>query len=65
MEKVAFNKKILFTNKFALILRKKIVNCYIWSINFMALKLDTSEIRSDIPGEFKNVVLEKDGDKLD
>jgi len=31
----------------------------------MALKLDTWEIRSDIPGEFKNVVLEKDGDKLD
>jgi len=31
----------------------------------MALNLDTSEIRSDIPGEFKNVVLEKDGDQLD
>jgi len=28
-------------------------------------KLDTSECRSEIPGKFWNVVLEKDGDHLD
>jgi hypothetical protein len=28
-------------------------------------KLDTSESRSEIPGKFWNVVLEKDGDQLD
>jgi hypothetical protein len=31
----------------------------------MALNLDISEFRSDIPGEVKNVVPEKDGDQLD
>jgi hypothetical protein len=65
MEKVAFNKKTLFTSKLDLISRKKLVNCYIWSIDFMALNLDPSEIRSDIIGEFKNVGLEKNGDQLD
>jgi hypothetical protein len=29
------------------------------------LKLDTSESRSEIPGRFLNVVLEKNGDQLD
>jgi hypothetical protein len=31
MEKVAFNKKIHFTNKFDLFSKKKLVNCYVWS----------------------------------
>ena len=32
----------------------------------MALNLDTSEIRSEIPGKCLNVILEKDGeDQLD
>jgi hypothetical protein len=32
MAKAAFNKKTLFTNKFDLNLRKKLVKCYILSI---------------------------------
>jgi hypothetical protein len=32
MTKVEFNKKILFTSKLDLNLRKKLVKCYIWSI---------------------------------
>jgi hypothetical protein len=32
MAKAAFNKKILFTCKLDLNLRKKLVKCYIWSI---------------------------------
>ena len=32
MAKAAFNKKILFTSKLDLNLRKKLVMCYIWSI---------------------------------
>jgi hypothetical protein len=32
MAKAAFNKKTLFTSKLDLNLRKKLVNCYIWSI---------------------------------
>jgi hypothetical protein len=32
MAKAAFNKKILFTSKLDLNLRKKLVKCYIWSL---------------------------------
>jgi hypothetical protein len=32
MAKAAFNKETLFTSKFDLNLRKKLVKCYIWSI---------------------------------
>jgi hypothetical protein len=32
MEKAAFNKRVLFTSKIELELRKKLVICYIWSI---------------------------------
>jgi len=39
MEKVAFNKETIFTNKFDLISRKKIVNCYIWSINLYRVEI--------------------------
>jgi hypothetical protein len=31
MAKAAFSKKILFTSKLHLNLKKKLVNCYIWS----------------------------------
>jgi hypothetical protein len=45
MAKAAFNKKrILFTNKLDLNLRKKLVKCYIWSIGLCgAGTWDTSE----------------------
>jgi hypothetical protein len=48
-------------------LRKKLVECYIWSIAFYGVgKWDTSKSRPEIPGKFRNVVLEKDGeDQLD
>jgi hypothetical protein len=36
-------------------LRKKLVKCYIWSI-----ALYGAETRSEVPGKFWNVVLEKD-----
>jgi hypothetical protein len=40
MAKVAFNKKrTLFTSTLDLELRKKLVNCYVWSIALMVLKL--------------------------
>jgi hypothetical protein len=40
MAKAAFNKKkILFTSKLDLNLRKKLVKCYIWDIAFDYLKL--------------------------
>jgi hypothetical protein len=32
MAKAAFNKKIIFTRKMDLNLRKKLVKCYIWSL---------------------------------
>ena len=32
MAKAAVNKKTLFTSKLDLNLRKKLVNCYVWSI---------------------------------
>jgi hypothetical protein len=42
MEKAAFNKKkTLFTSKLALNLRKKVVNCYIWSIAFYGAEMWT------------------------
>jgi hypothetical protein len=55
MTKAAFNmKKNLFTSKLDLNLRKKLVKC------------DASGSRSETPGKFWNVVLEKDGeDQLD
>jgi hypothetical protein len=40
MAKAASNKKTtLFTSKWVLSLRKKLVNCYLWSILVMVLKL--------------------------
>jgi hypothetical protein len=61
MTKAAFNrKKTLFTSKLDLNLRKKLVKCYIWSVR--CWNLDTSDSRSEVPGNFWNVVLEKDGE---
>jgi hypothetical protein len=36
--KAAFNKITLFTSKLNLILRDKLIQCYIWNIAFMVLK---------------------------
>jgi len=41
MEKAAFNKKTLFTNKLDLNLRKKLVKCYIWSMAFYGAESGT------------------------
>ena len=38
MPQRAFNKKILFTSKLHLHLRKKLVRCYIWSIDLYGAK---------------------------
>jgi hypothetical protein len=64
MAKTAFNmKKILFTSKLDIKLRNKLVKLYIWSTTLScAFKVDTSGGRSEKPGEFLNVVLEKDGE---
>jgi hypothetical protein len=57
----------IFTSKLDLNLRKKLVNCYIWSIalygpvTWMVQKVDQKYLAS-----FENMVLEKDGeDQLD
>jgi hypothetical protein len=68
MEKAAFNKKkTLCTSKLDLNLRKKLVKCHIWSTALYGAETWTaSESRSEIPGKFCNVVLEKNGeDRLD
>jgi hypothetical protein len=54
MAKAALNKKkILFTSKLDLELRKKLVKCYIWSIAYIWCgNLDSSETRSEVPGKF-------------
>jgi hypothetical protein len=46
--------------EFDLNLRKKLMKCYIHVI--WCWTVDTSESRSEIPGKFQNVVLEKDGE---
>jgi hypothetical protein len=55
-------RKKIFITKLDLILRKALVKCYtlsralyVWCWNF-----DISPSRSEIPGKFRNVVLEKD-----
>ena len=67
MAKAAFNKKkILFTSKLDLNLRKKLVKCYIWSMVFMVLKLGRFGQQIRNTWKVLNVVLEKDGeDQLD
>jgi hypothetical protein len=49
MAKAAFNKKTLFTSKWDLNLRKKLVKCFVWYWN-----LDTSEGRSEIPRKLES-----------
>jgi len=39
MAKAAFSKKTLFTSKLDLNMRKKLIKFYIWSMDFMVLKL--------------------------
>jgi len=68
MEKAAFNKrKALFSSKLDLHITEKtskmldLEHSFVWCRN-----LHTSESRSEIPGKFSNVVLEKKGeDHLD
>ena len=65
MAEAAFNKKrALLTGTLDLELRKKLVKCYIWSIALYGA--ETWDSRSETPGKFLDVVLEKDGkDQLD
>ena len=68
MAKAAFNKKKnLFTSKLDLNLRKKLVKSYFWSMALYGAETWTLRgNRSETPGKFLNVVLEKDGeDQLD
>jgi len=68
MTKAAFNKKkTLFISKLDVNLRKKLVKCYIWSMALCGAETwDASGSRSEIPGKFLDVVLEKDEeDQLD
>ena len=62
MAKAAFSKKKnLFTSTLDLNLRKKVVKCYIWNMAlYGAGNFDASGSRSETPGKFLNVVLEKD-----
>jgi len=63
MAKAAFNKKNLFTSKLDLNLWKKLVKCYIWSIAVYGAETWTlRKSGSEIPGKFRKVVLEKDGE---
>jgi hypothetical protein len=61
MAKTAFNKtKTPFTSKMELRLRKKLATCYVGSIAFVwCWNLDAAENRSEISGNFWNVVLQK------
>ena len=55
MAKAAFNnKETLFTKKLNLNLRKRLVNCYIWSIALYGAETGTlGESRSEIPGSLE------------
>ena len=53
MANAAFNRKNLFTSQLEVNVRRKQVKFYIWSTSFYgAGNLDTSECRSEIPGNF-------------
>ena len=64
MAKATFhNKKNLFTSKLDLNLRKKLVKCYVWSIALYGAETWTlRKSGSEIPGKFRKVMLEKDGE---
>ena len=56
------NRKNLYTSKFVLNLRKKLLKCYVWGTAlYGAENLDARGNRSETPGKFRNVVLVKDG----
>jgi len=51
MAKAAFNKTMaLFTSTLDLKFRKKLVNCYVWSITLHGA--ETWMLRADTPGKF-------------
>jgi hypothetical protein len=54
MAKAEFNKKMaVFTTTMDLELRKKLINCYIWSIALYGAETwDASSSRSETPGKF-------------
>jgi hypothetical protein len=61
--KAGFKKKSLLTSKLDLSLRKKPVNCYIWSVALCGVETGILQgSRSETPGKFSNVVPEKDGE---
>ena len=64
MAKAAFNKKKnLFTSTLDLNLWKKLVKCYMWSMALYGAETWTlRKSGSEIPGKFRKVVLEKDGE---
>ena len=43
-------------------LSKKLVKCYIWSVTFYGAEIWTLKSRSEVPGKFSNVVLQKNGE---
>ena len=56
------NRKNLYTTKFVLNLRKKLLKCYVWGTAlYGAENLDARGNRSETPGKFRYVVLVKDG----
>ena len=64
MKKAAFDKKrALFTSTLDLKFRKKLIKDYIGENSIVwCWDLDASGSRSETPGNFRNVVLEKDGE---
>jgi hypothetical protein len=65
MVKAAFTKnKNLFNSKLDLNSWKQLLQCYSWSTALYGVE-SWATSRWEIPGKFRNVVLEKDGDHLD
>ena len=62
--KEAFNRKIsLLTSNLNIELRKKLVWCYVWSIDlYVTRDLDTKKIGAEVFGEHQNVVLKDNGE---
>jgi hypothetical protein len=65
--KNCIQQKDSFHQQTGLVFKEETSKCYVWSIGLCGAETsDTSEIRSETPGKFWNVVLEKDGeDQLD
>jgi hypothetical protein len=47
-----YKKKVLFSSKLNLNLRKKLLKCYIWSIAFYCAERWTSPKDAEVPGKF-------------